>query len=225
MDDAVGFDAAPLLRLASWLSPSFPTSPYAYSHGLERLTADGRVHDYASFLSWAKTCLRHGAGRNDAILLAAAWRAVDDAKALKDVADLAAALQPSAERRRESLDQGAAFLRTAAAAWPLDGPELKAPIAYPVAVGAFSASHACPLAQTLTLYLHSYCGMLTVAAQKLVPLGQTDAQRAVAALNINIHELVAETQNGDLQTLGGAALRADIASIRHETQKVRLYRS
>ncbi len=223
-----------LLRLASWLSPSFPTSPYAYSHGLERLAADGEIDGLASFLGWASTCLEAGAGRNDGILLAEAWRAASlgDGPRLADAAELAAALQPSAERRRETLDQGAAFLRTAAAVWPEAasieealGPEPPRRIAYPVAVGAAAGRAGCPLAPTIALSLHAYCGMLVVAGQKLVPLGQTDAQRALARLSDRIETLAAEIEAADLDDLGGSALRADIASMRHETQEVRLYRS
>ena len=110
-------------------------------------------------------------------------------------------------------------------AWPENAPDLAAPIAYPIAVGATAAAHSCPLDATLTLYLHSFCGLLVAAGQKLVPLGQTDAQRIVAALNDRIEQLAAETQTTDLDDLGGAALRGDIASMRHETQQVRLYRS
>ncbi|MCI4664442.1 MAG: urease accessory protein UreF [Neomegalonema sp.] len=216
-----------LLRLASWLSPSFPTSPYAYSHGLEQLVADNKVANLSSFLSWAEACLRHGAGRNDAILLAHAWRATRQSNEamLQEAAELASALQPSSERRRESLDQGAAFWRTAMAVWPMRAPQLTAPPAYPIAVGVAAAAHDCPLRPTLALYLHSYCGMLTVAGQKLVPLGQTDAQRAIAALNDHIEAVSAEAQDAALEDIGGAAFRADIASMRHETLHKRLYRS
>ena len=59
------------------------------------------------------TCVEFGAGRSDAILLARAMEADDPAP----LAELAAALAPSAERLLETTAQGAAFARTTSAAW------------------------------------------------------------------------------------------------------------
>ena len=71
--------------------------------------------------------LEYGAGRTDAMLLAAAWRAEDPAP----VAELAEALAPSSERHLETMAQGAAFARATSAAWGIAVPAM----AYPVAGG------------------------------------------------------------------------------------------
>ena len=56
-------------------------------------------------------------------------------------------------------------------------------------------------------------------------VGQTDGQRITAALVPSLHEAAAQAENATLDDLGGCALRSDIASLRHETQYTRLFRS
>ena len=108
------------LPLFAWLSPSFPVGAYAYSHGLEWAVEDGDVTDEASLAGWLTDTLRHGAGRNDAILLACSYRAASagDAKYLNHINELALALAPSQELRLETAQQGRSFLDAALAAWP-----------------------------------------------------------------------------------------------------------
>ena len=85
---------ASVLPLLVWLSPTYPVGAYAYSHGLEWAAEAGEISGEASLAAWLADVLEHGAGRNDAILLAAAYRAVTagDPIALIEVNDLALAL-------------------------------------------------------------------------------------------------------------------------------------
>src|SRR4051812_24102109 len=68
---------AALYRLMTWLSPAYPMGAFSYSHGLEYAVESGLVKDAASLIDWVGTVLKHGAGRIDAVLFAAAWRAAD----------------------------------------------------------------------------------------------------------------------------------------------------
>uniref|UniRef100_UPI00296E387A urease accessory protein UreF n=1 Tax=Xinfangfangia pollutisoli TaxID=2865960 RepID=UPI00296E387A len=92
-----------LLALVQYLSPAFPTGGFAYSHGLEQVIAEGTVRDAAALEAWLSDVLRHGAGWQDAVLLALTLREGADPAAL---ADLARALAPSSERLRETEEQG-----------------------------------------------------------------------------------------------------------------------
>lgn len=212
--------AAALLKLAAWLSPSFPVGAFSYSHGLEWAVSVGAVHDRASLLGWLDHVLRHGAGRSDAILLVHAVRAPQD----DALADLAVALATSRERRLETTAQGAAFARAVAAAWPAPGLD-GAPAPYPVAVGRAAAAHGIDAETTAALTLHAFAANLCGAAQRLVPLGQTDAQAVIAALAPVCAAVAAEAAGATLDDLGGFALGSDIAAMRHETQPVRLFRT
>jgi urease accessory protein len=223
-----------LSLLLAWLSPSFPVGSFSYSHGLEWAVEDGTVKDAAGLTAWIADVLSHGAGRTDAILIAEAYRAAseDDPARLADIAELALAFQPSRERHLESTAQGTAFIDAIRAAWPaprLDAlAAIAAPegiVAYPVAFALAAAAHRIALTPALAAYLQAFAASLVSAGIRTVPLGQTDGQRVIAALLPGIEEHALAAIGASVEDLGGAALRADIASMKHETQYTRLFRS
>ena len=65
----------------------------------------------------------------------------------------------------------------------------------------------------------------SVAGLRAVPLGQTDGQKIIARLGPVVARVVDSVEGLPLEALGGAAFRADIASMKHETQYTRLFRS
>ena len=223
-------DAAATLRLLAWLSPSFPTGAYAYSHGLEWAVETRDIHDGETLRIWLEDVLTNGAGRSDVILVRHAHRAAQAADALLHIAELAAAASPARERQGETLGQGGAFV---AAATPWHTPALIAlaerigreHIAYPVAVGALAGAHGIPEDAVAAGYLETFAANLISAAVRLVPLGQTAGLRVLAALEPVILRIASETRAATLDDLGGCAFRSDIAAMRHETQYTRLFRS
>jgi len=218
-----------LLRLMVWLSPAFPVGGFSFSHGLEWVVEQGDVADAGSLAAWVEDVLQHGAGRSDVIFLAETWRAIDkgDGERLKEVAELAAALAPSAERRLEALAQGTAFLGAVRAVWPHDGLDAlgAGEVAFAVAVGAAAAAHGLPLRPTAEAFCQAFAANLVSAGVRLIPLGQTDGLRVLARVQPLIARLVGEALDASLDDVGGATIAADIASMRHETQYTRLFRS
>ena len=210
-----------LLRMLTWLSPAFPTGAFAYSHGLEWAVEAGDVRDESTLREWLEDILERGTGWSDAILLRHAWHA-PDAAALAAIAELAAAMGPSRERRQETLDQGDAFLR-AAATW--GAPQLAGRMAYPVAVGAVAAMHGVPEDAACAGFLHAFATNLVSAAVRLVPLGQSAGLRVLALLEPVLLGVADSTRGLGLDELGGACFRSDIAAMRHETQYTRLFRT
>jgi urease accessory protein len=223
--------AADLSRLMLWLSPAFPVGGYSYSHGLEWVVEGDRIRDAAALEGWIADVLVHGAGCSDLIFFAEAWRALAaaDTPRLRHVAQLAAAFAVSAERRLETLGQGTAFLAAVGTVWPhpalLAAFQAGAEIAYPVAVGASTAAHGLPLAASAHAFLQAFAANLVSAGVRLVPLGQTDGLRVQARLEPLLPRLVATALAARLEDVGGAAILVDIASMRHETQYTRLFRS
>lgn len=206
-------DLAALQRLFAWLSPAFPVGGFAYSHGIEQAIADGWLTGPDEVRDWIADILRHGAGRNDAILLAHAWRG-------EDVAELALALSGCAERRRETAEQGASFARIASA---VEGALPAAP--YPVALGIAAARAGIPLAETLAIFLQAFASNLITACVKSVPIGPTEGQRILSALMPLIRRIASDAQAATLDDLGTCAFRSDLAAIRHETLQPRIYRT
>lgn len=213
-------DPQALLTLTRWLSPAYPTGGFAWSHGLETLVADGAVADGAGTEAWLRDVLAHGAGRNDAILLCAAWRARDEAE-LDELSELALALSPGAERQAETREQGAAFARVTGAVDGAGG----AARALPVAVGAAARGLGAPIGAILLLYLQNFAANLVAIAVRHVPLGQTEGQAILARLSPLFRDLAAQAEDATLDDLGGCALTSDLASLRHETLRTRIFRS
>jgi urease accessory protein len=220
------------LPLMVWLSPSFPVGAFAYSHGIEWMVEAGDIKNAATLEAWLDDLLEHGGTWSDAVLLAAAHQAIEQGNdtALAETAELAAALSPSKERRLETLKQGEAFLLAVRASWPCKALDrlarlYKSEVAFPVAVGVAAAGHGLALNETLEAYLLSLATNLVSAAVRLVPLGQTDAVKIVARLTPLVRVIATRAAASTLDDVGGAALRSDIASMRHETQHTRLFRS
>lgn len=219
-------------RLLIWLSPSFPVGAFAYSHGLELAADRGWVHNRNSLEAWLRDLVELGSLRNDLILLAASWQAAvaEDMQLLVEVNALALALQPSAERRLETETQGTAFLSTLVTAWSCPAlvsvaSALTTGVAYPVAVGAGSAAHGIGVDGTLHGYAMAFAGNLVSSAIRLSIVGQTDGQRVLAALTPALQRQAATAKSTTLDDIGGATLRSDLASLAHETQYSRLFRS
>lgn len=225
-------EAAALYRLMTWLSPSFPVGAFSYSSGIEWAVEAGDITNAASLRRWLASILTDGAGICDGIFLAHTYRAAssgDDAL-LADIAQLASTFAPSRERHLETTAQGRAFIEIACAAWSnalLDRliASCEAAIVYPVAVGLVSAAHAIPLAPTVHAFLHAVTSNWISAGARLVPLGQTNSQRVLAQLEPDVVATAKRALSASLDDLGSATFRADLASMRHETQYTRLFRS
>lgn len=222
-----------LYRLLAWLSPSYPVGAFSYSHGIEWVVETGEVRDEETLREWVEGLLMQGGGWNDAVLFAHAWAAVrdEDDVALRDVCELGVAFASSRERRLETCAQGDAFLAVTREAWPCEALArlgtvwAGGQVAYPVAVAVASAGHGIGLEPALAGTLHAYAANLVSAGVRLIPLGQTAAQRIVAKLMATVNDVSARAPATPLEDLGGMAVLGDIASMRHETQYTRLFRS
>jgi urease accessory protein len=222
--------ASALYRLMAWLSPAFPVGAFSYSSGIEWAVEAGDIKDAATLKAWLGVMLADGGGFCDAVFFAHAHRAVDDDKTLHAVAELAAAFAPSRERHLETTAQGNAFIEATRAAWPCAAIDrLKTiwdgPVAYPVAVAVAAAGHGIALEPALAAYLQAVAANWVSAGVRLIPLGQSDGQRVLAALEPAVAATAQRALKAKLDDIGSAAFRADLASARHETQYTRLFRS
>lgn len=223
---------AALYRLMAWLSPSFPVGAFSYSSGIEWAVETGDIKDAATLTDWLSLMMSDGAGYCDAVLFVQTHRAVcnDNVAALRAIAELGAAFSPSRERHLETTAQGRAFRDAIRGAWLCPAIDMldrawDGALAYPVAVGATCAGHGIALDTALAAFLHAIAANWISAGVRLIPLGQTDGQRVLGAMESVIAATAARALAASLEDIGGAALRADLASMRHETQYTRLFRS
>ncbi|KCV83229.1 urease accessory protein UreF [Actibacterium atlanticum] len=203
-----------LLTLMQWMSPAFPVGGYAYSHGLEQAIDDGAITDADTLFDWLVTVLEHGTGMVDATLLCLALKG-------EDMADTARALASSKERYQEAEAQGQAFTSAVNGIYGEQTP----PAPLPVAVGIAARRLDLIAPQVAAHYLHAFASNLVSAAVRFVPLGQTDGQRVLKRLHGVIEGVAARASQATLDDLGSAALGSDMASMRHETMEVRIFKT
>lgn len=223
-------DAA-LYRLLAWTSPSYPIGAFSYSHGLETAVERGAANHVAGLVAYISAVLTRGGGWSQAVLFCHGWRAACDPGAFDAIAELAAALVATGETALESHQQGRSFLQVTRAAWP--HPALDAfaqrqegwPVAHCAVFALACAVHDVPLVAGLHAMLHGLAANLVSAGVRLVPLGQTDGQRATAALGPVISAVAARAVEAGIDDFGTAVPRLDLASIHHETLYTRLFRS
>jgi len=218
-------DRAGLLRLTAWLSPAFPVGAFAYSHGLERAIADGAVHDRASLEDWLTSLMRHGTGWTDAVLFAESWRSCAAPEVLEALCELARAMASSRERQAEALALGRAFLDAVGQTREVPEPLASVETAYPIAVGAVCGGEGIGLEASLSVFGQAFTSNLVSVAQRLVPLGQADALKAISALEPLHVEMSAKAAESTLDDLGSAAFLSDIAAMRHENLQPRIFRT
>jgi urease accessory protein len=219
-----------LYRLLAWLSPGFPTGGFSYSHGLEAAAFGGAVRDRASLASWVAAIVAHGVGRIDGDILCSAYRAAaaGDLEALGLANGRGVAFRPTAELAAESAQQGEAFLAACRAAWPdalLERWTRDAGACHAAAFGAAAARAGIALEDALLGYLEAFAANLVSAGLRLGLIGQTGAQRIIAELEPVVSAATMAAMSRDPKDFGAATFAVDLASMVHETQYSRLFRS
>lgn len=215
----------PAARLLAWLSPAFPVGSFAYSGGLESAIAHRRITDSTATQNWIEGSLKAGSALSDAVVLKEAWEAGANAARLCEITDFCLALIASSERRLETLQTGTAFV-AAARAWPDPVFDLlPAECPYPVAVGAMARAQGLALDETLATFLTSLVQAQISVAVRLVPIGQTDGLRILAALEPAIDDAAAYAEATSIDSLLALGYASDIETMRHETLTTRIFRS
>jgi urease accessory protein len=234
-DQHCRFSPLSLLRQQSWLSPAFPIGSYSYSHAIEWAVEAGHIHDRKSLVDWLEADLCYGSGRNEAIFFIEAWRSAadDDCEKLLEIAELAAAFRGTSEFALETSQQATACLATLRRVWPDPVIEslsellsdLRIAPVLSVVLGVRATREKIPATMALPAFLQSYLANLVTAGVRLVPLGQTDGQLAIAELEPAVLAVASQAEQATIHDLGSAAFMVDLASASHETQYTRLFRS
>jgi urease accessory protein len=216
-----------LMRLLSWVSPAFPTGSYAYSHGIEWAVEAGDIRDIETLCLWLAALIDHGTVGNDLVIIGAAWDSYQDMTTLRSIAEFACACASSRERFEETVYQGEAFLK-AARVWDIVPPvyEMEC-VRWPLPVAQGMVFHWGGITRAQAVLSGGYASLaaLVSAAVRLVPLGQTDGLRALVRLEPMLEAAVLAASFRTLEDIGGMCFRSDIASMHHETQTTRLFRT
>lgn len=222
----MSLDAIALGRLLQLSSASLPIGAFAYSEGIEYLVSADVMRNPDALFHWVKDDLCHGPIRTDAAIVQRIFVA-------REATDLAqqsywdawvSANRETEELREQSKTMGRALWRIAQGLG--DAPLTEAPPTNFLAVYAVvTAQWRLPLYEVIYAYLHSWLTNLVTAGVKLIPIGQMSGQQVLWRMqNIlaTTTEYAMTVPDDDLYSWSAGL---SLASMRHESQYSRLFRS
>ncbi len=219
------------LRLWQLISPALPVGAYSYSEGLEYLVETAVISNQESLAHWLTNELSYGAIRLEAAILWRAYHCWDQGNLAQLISwnQWLSAARETAELRQQSWQMGQSLLKLLGELAPelkhLNSlPELK-PCNYAIAFAVGAAQWQILPEQTLMGYLQSWVSNLIGAGVKLIPLGQTAGQQILFDLTAIIEQMSQEIPKSEDDLLGCWSWGLGLASMNHETQYTRLFRS
>ena len=142
----------------------------------------------------------------------------------------ARAFVPTPEFELESRAQGQAFIATLRAAWPVEFAAVARVmgqdwVPYACAVGIAAALAGIPVRLVLIACFQATASNLISSGIRLMAVGQTAGQRILARLEPKVLEAAQAVLTRAPRDVGACAPIIDWASMKHETQYTRLFRS
>lgn len=219
-----------LLCLLQLTSPALPVGAYSYSEGLETLVENGTIADQVALQHWLEAELRYGAIQLEAAVMVRAYQSVKvgDFKALSDWNMWLSAARETEELRSSSWQMGRSLIQLLSKLEPQIMPIVNAvghPCNYAIAFGIAAADWDINIKGALLGYLHTWATHLITAGVKLIPLGQTVGQHLIRSLQGLLCDAVEQIMKLEDDELSCCSWGLSLASMMHETQYTRLFRS
>lgn len=215
------------------LADSFlPVGTFTVSYGLEQFVQAGRVENAEDLEALLGTYLERSVGPGELVAVRLAHAAasegdidgVCEADRRLDAATLAAELRESATRSGERLLRLQLDVRDdeVLSAYADRIPD-DAPGTYAAVLGVSTAREGISERRACLLYCHAFVTGLLGAAQRLMSLGHTAAQRILTDLAPSIHAAVDASADRSLDEMTPFAPLVDVLSAEHERAERRLF--
>ena len=217
------------LRLWQLISPTLPIGAFAYSDGLESAIHAQLITDRTGLEDWLRQLGYEILAKLDLVYLADLYNAhtsADQALA-ESLAEELLARRETQELRASDAHLGQALLRLLRDLNTESEPQTRTAHNTPFAYAFARACSDWKIERQTCLegYAWTWLENQVAAAVKLIPLGQTDGQRALLNLAGEIHRWVRVSQTLERSLAGALTPGLAILSAMHETQYSRLFRS
>lgn len=223
-----------LLRLLQLASPVLPVGAYSYSDGLETLVEAGVINNQRNLLHWLEQELRYGAIRLETAVMVRTYSCASnsDFHGLGYWNTWLSAAKETTELREQSWQMGSSLIRLLVELEQQPSNQidkLESAVGYPcnyaAAFGIGAAHWLIELKAAVLGYLHSWASNLIGAAVKLIPLGQTIGQKLLFEINTSLSSAAGEILVLEDEELSNCGWGLSLASMAHENQYTRLFRS
>lgn len=222
-----------LFYLMQLAGGTFPSGGFSQSWGLETYVAQKKVTDSESFKRFVRAYLESTISRCEGPILCEALRLAKDwdKQQIMELEDLSCAVKVTKESRESSLRMGKAFLRILADI--LDDENVQElrrisggqGMTYPVVYGLICGTLGMEERESVEAFVFSTVNALVQSAVKLIPLGNTQAQKVLLEMQPEMERCSEKSRKWPLDEISNFCPGLDIASIQHETLPVRLYMS
>lgn len=215
-----------LLKLMHLSSPGLPVGAYAFSQGLEYAIDQAWVTNHDQVSDWLEMQLFFALARLDVPVLLRLHKAIKDNDTVQAQwwNDYVLASRETHELQLTDTATGLALQRllpslsvTALISQP--------PVSFVCGYAQAAVSWQISADMTALGFCWAWLENQVNAATKLVPLGQTQAQKLINALQEKIPLAIAQAKTLSDDDLGMSLPALSLASMYHETQYTRLFRS
>lgn len=219
-----------ILHLLQLASSALPVGAYSYSEGLETLVEQGVITNQKDLKHWLTAELRYGAIQLEAAVMLRGYQAVTrgDMEKLRYWNLWLSAARETQELRYASWQMGRSLMQLLAKIQPQVADLVNAvghPSNYAIAFALAAAHWQIHPQAALLAYLHSWATNLITAGMKLIPLGQTAGQEILLQIQPLISAATLAIISLEDDDLSCCSWGLSLASMQHETQYTRLFRS
>lgn len=232
MATTMNIDQLQLLQLLQLTSPSLPIGGFSWSQGLESAIDQGWLKNEVDLTDWLQGVASHSFVWQEWPLLKRLYLAAQQQNPANGQQDLirwnavALALRETSELRQEDTQMGAALLRLLkdlnvdiATEWEQEE------ISYLTAFAMAAISKKVPLDAACSGLIWSWLENQIAAALKAFPMGQTAGQRVFHSLVDRIPQWYQQSLRVTDDEIGLSVPGLVMASMGHENQYSRLFRS
>lgn len=228
--DIITLTDSHFLSILQLASPALPVGAYSYSEGLETMVENGAIANQQNLQDWLEAQLRYGSIRVEAAVMVRAYQSVNmgDLAALTRWNLWLSAARETEELRAASWQMGRSLIQLLGKLIPQILPIVNSvdnPCNYAIAFGIASAHWQVNIKAAILGYLHSWASNLITAGVKLIPLGQTAGQELLLNLQPLLNTAAMEIMALEDDNLDCCSWGLSLASMQHETQYTRLFRS
>ncbi len=229
--------ASALLSLLQWSDSLFPSGAFSHSFGLESAVDEKKVQNGEDLIAWIRAKFIHQIFPCDLVLLKQAYIAASahDLETLQKVDEIAYAMRLPREIREGGSMVAFRMIQTGAELYPdpfmtdclrlFSKKQLKGDAAVAFAIVAHAAK--IPLEAASFAFCYLFISGQVSASLRLLPIGQQEGQGLIHLLLawLEKNEALEKTMGKETGEPMSFMPASEIASMQHETSKVRLFQS